>query len=222
MKFFVLQNLKAEGGDAVTDYLPVDGSKTGDAPRCGVCGKFVGMLPLLPPVRVELEGWGASWGDIAFGPGDQLLISERLKRVAAEAGLSGFVRLDPVAVEKVRRRRPSIKGNPPDYWLATVARSRAMLDESASGLDRDDETVCPECGLGGVTKRLRRVVLRPDTWSGEDVFFARGLPGTIITSERFQSLCATSGIASGVLVEAEMFGFDHYPQERSAGSARGH
>ena len=218
MKLFVLQNPKAGRGDAVTDFVPVDGAPTGDAPRCEVCGRYVGMLPLLSPARVELEGWGSLWGDIAFGPGDQVLISERCKRAVAEAGLNGFARLDPVVVEKVRRRRPSIKGDPPDYWLATVARSRAMLDESASGLEREDDgTVCTECGLGGVIKRLRRVVLRPGTWSGEDVFFARGLPGTILASERFKSLCETAGLANCSLVDAATFSFDHYPQERAAG-----
>lgn len=223
MKFFALGNLKVgRGNDAVTDFVPVGDALTGDAPRCEACGRYVGLRPLLAPVRVELEGWGASWGDIAFGPGDQLLVSEKLKRAAAEAGLGGFVHLDPVVVEKVKRRRPSIKGNPPNYWLATIARSRAMLDGSASGLERDDEAVCPECGLGGVIKRLRRIVLRPDTWSGEDVFFARGLPGTIIVSERFQSLCQTEGLAVGALIGAEAFGFDHYPQESPAGSTRGH
>ena len=35
----------------------------------------------------------------------------------------------------------------------------------------------------GVTKRLHRVVLKSDTWSGEDVFFARGLPGMLAAVE---------------------------------------
>lgn len=221
MKFFVLQNPKAGRGEAVTDFVPVDGALMGDAPRCPACGKYVGLRPLIPPVKVELEGWGASWGDIAFGPADQVLISSRLKNAFAEAGLSGFTHFDPVVVAKTKRRRPSISGSPPEYWLGTVARSRAMLDDSASGLERDDGTVCPECGLAGVNKRLRRVVLRPDTWSGEDVFFARGLPGTILVSERFKSLCETAGLTSCSLVDAEKFSFDHYPQER-AGGIRSH
>lgn len=220
MKFFVLGNPKAGRGEAVTDFMPVDGAPSGEAPRCEVCGKYVGMRPLLPPVRVELDGWGGMWGDVAFGTSDQVLVSDRLKNALADAGLNGFARVDPVVVEKVRRRRPSISGSPPEYWLATVARSRVMLDDSASGLERDDGAVCPECGLGGVIKRVRRVVLRPNTWTGEDVFFARGLPGTILVSERFKSLCETAEIANFVLVDAETFGFDHYPQERSAGRGR--
>ncbi|MCS6946152.1 MAG: hypothetical protein NZM12_00900, partial [Steroidobacteraceae bacterium] len=60
-------------------------------------------------------------------------------------------------------------------------------------------------------------VLKSDTWSGEDVFFARGLPGTILVSERFKSLCETAGLTSCSLVDTERFGFDHYPQERAGG-----
>lgn len=218
MKFFVLQNPKAGRGEAVTDFVPVDGSPMGDAPRCPTCDKYVGLRPLIPPVKVELEGWGASWGDIAFGPADQVLISGRLRNAFAEARLVGFTRFDPVVVAKAKRRRPSISGSPPEYWLGTVARSRAMLDDSASGLERDDGAVCPECGLAGVNKRLRRVVLRSDTWSGEDVFFAPGLPGTILVSERFKSLCETAGLANCSFVDAAVFGFDHYPQERAVGN----
>lgn len=217
MKFFVLQNPKAGRGEAVTDFVPVDGALIGDAPRCPACGKYVGLRPLIPRVAVELEGWGAAWGDIAFGPGDQVLVSGRLKNAFVEAGLSGFTRFDPVVIAKTKRRRPSICGSPPEFWLATVARSRAMLDDSASGLEREDGAVCPECGPAGLIKRVHRVVLKSDTWSGEDVFFARGLPGTILVSERFKALCETAGLANCSLVDAERYGFDHYPQERAGG-----
>lgn len=210
--FFVLRNPKAGSGNAVTDFVPIDGAQTGDAPRCEVCGKYVGMRPLLPPIRIELDAWGSSWGDVVFGPGDQLLISQRLKEVFVEAGLSGFTSLSPTAIVKFRRRRKSLGGNPPDYWLASIVRSEAMLDEGASGLERDTGEVCSTCGLGGIIERVRRVALQPDTWSGEDIFFARGLPGTILTSRRFAALCEAVGIANCSLVGADTFGFDDYPQ----------
>jgi len=216
MKIFVLQNSKAGGGQAVTDFLPIDGALTGDAPRCNLCDKYVGMRPLLPPVRVELEGWGSSWGDVVFGPGDQVLISERLKGLFTDAGLRGFLRYDPVDVVKAKRRGGAAEGSPPNYWLAAVARSRAVLDAAASGLERDNAPVCTECGLGGVVKRLRRIVLQPNNWSGEDVFFARGLSGTILTTERFKSLCDSAELANCSLVPAEAFSFDFYLQERGS------
>lgn len=219
MKIFVLQNPKAERGDAVTDYLPVDGSRMGDAPRCHVCGKFLGMLPLLPPVRVELETWGAQWGDIAFGPGDQVLVSDKLKKLFSEVGLIGFTNVDPVEIVKAKRRKAGI-GDPPEYWLASIVRSRAEVDDLASGLVRDEEPTCKECRIGGLIKRLDRIILHADSWSGEDVFFARGLPGTVLVSEQFKLLCDANNLTNCSLISAEDFSFDHYPQERSDGQRR--
>lgn len=219
MKFLILRNPTAERDDAATNYLPADGSSTGDAPRCTVCGRFLGMLPLLPPVRAELEAWGSRWGDVVFGPGDQILISERLKRPFTEAGLVGFVHFDPVEVVKTKKHKWSA-GEPPIYWLASIQRSRAAVEESASGLVREEASTCEECRVGGIIKRLGRIVLEADTWSGEDVFFARGLPGTILVSERFKRLCEANDLANCALVAAEDFSFDHYPQEHSAGNRR--
>ena len=85
MKFFVLHNPNVEAGDAITDFVAVEGSALGEAPRCLVCGKFIGMLPLAPPVRVDVEAWGSRWGDVAFGPGDQILISAKLKKLFSDS-----------------------------------------------------------------------------------------------------------------------------------------
>jgi hypothetical protein len=173
------------------------------------------MLPLLPPVRVELEAWGTTWGDVAFGPGDQILVSERLTRSFANAGLIGFERLDAVEIVKAVRRKVAA-GKPPVYSLASIQRSRAILDDAASGLVRDQPPTCKECRIGGIIKRADRIVLQDSTWSGEDLFFARGLPGTILASERFRRLCEVEGLANCSLVDAVDFRFDHYPQERRA------
>jgi hypothetical protein len=169
------------------------------------------MLPLLPPIRVEIEGLGSRWGDVAFGPGDQILVSEKLRMLFIEAGLVGFVRFDPVEIKKVKKRRIDL-GNPPIYSLASIQRSQAALDGTASGVDRDGEPMCEECRTGGIIKRIRRAVLEPNTWSGEDVFFARGLPGRILVSERFKRLCEEGDLTNCSFVAAEVFGFDHYPR----------
>ena len=67
-----------------------------------------------------------------------------------------------------------------------------------------------------MVKRLRRIVLQPNSWSGEDVFFARGLPGTILTTERFKSLSDSAELANCSLVLAEAFSFNYYPQDRGS------
>lgn len=214
MKFFVLQNPNVEAGDAITDFVAVVGSPVGEAPRCLVCGKFIGMLPLAPPIHVDVEAWGLRWGDVAFGPGDQILISARLKKLFSDGGLVGFSQLARASIAKMRRRSTGA-GDPPEYWLASIQHSRTAIDEAASDLVRDEVPECDDCRLGGVIKRIGKVIIRAGTWSGEDVFYARGLPGTILVSERFKRLCDEGGLANCLLVAAEEFSFDHYPHEQS-------
>jgi hypothetical protein len=74
---------------------------------------------------------------------------------------------------------------------------------------------CEECNLDGLIKRFRRVVLVPDTWSGEDVFFARGLPGTIITSQKFYDVFVRLELSADFLMPIEKFSYDHYPWEKN-------
>jgi hypothetical protein len=213
MNALVLQNPGSNGGDAVTDFLPIEGSKRGVAPRCDLCGRFFRVMPLLPPVRIELTAWGTRWGDIAFGPGDQLLVSEKFRRLFAAANLSGIESFAPVEIVAARTRSKGLV-DAPRYWLASIVLSRAAVDDLASGLVRDDGPVCGVCRLGGIIKRVRRVVLEENTCSGEDIFYARGLPGTVLVSQRFKSLCEANDLSNCSLVAGNAFHIDYYPQAR--------
>src|SRR5437899_5941141 len=71
---------------------------------------------------------------------------------------------------------------------------------------------CNEC-RSGLIKRAARIVLEDDTWSGEDVFYARGLPGTRLTSERFKAFFDKYSINNGVLIDAAEYSFEFYPWE---------
>lgn len=102
-------------------------------------------------------------------------------------------------------------GDPPPYYHVTACRSRAAIDLAKSGFETDgDPPVCPVCRIDGVLIRGRAVIIEPSTWSGEDVFIARGLPGTIITTERFKEVCEANGITNAVFIPAEEYSFDFY------------
>lgn len=195
MSFFVLRNPRAEEGSATTDFIPASNAVLGDAPRCRICGGYTGLRPLLAPLEVDVEAWGQSWGDVAFGPGDQVLISEKSKRAFENEGVRGFERIEPVTVRRSRRRGEFKAASSPRYWLATIIHGTGFIDDDQSGLRRSAAQVCCECGLGGVLHGLKRVVLTPGSWSGEDVFYARGLPGTILVSRRFKHVVEASGLA---------------------------
>jgi len=193
---------------AVTYFVEADPANIGSGRLCPVCGGPVSMLPWLPPYRAELEFWGAEAGDIAFGTGDELLVSERFRQLWGEAGLeglSGFERVDIVKTKSYGKK----KGIKPsgDYYMVRIARSRAAVDEEASELVRPKGRHCEEC-RGGDPEWAKRIVLEENTWTGEDIFYARGLPGRIMTSERYRDLHVQNEINNGILIEASEYSFD--------------
>lgn len=220
MNFFVLlRNAEETSGDAQpefeheTRFIPVEGTASGAAPRCELCGRHVGALPLLPPFRMELETWGIGFGDIAFGPGDDLLVTRHFANLFQELGLSGLQGFEPVLITRVRKHSLN-KDRLPDYVHVTVAKSNAAIDASKSELEIVGPAPCTACRLSNGIKRAKRLIIESGTWSGEDIFRARGLPGKIFASQRFAVFCTEYKIKNAVLVPCEEFSFDHYPWER--------
>lgn len=209
MRFFVLQNPKSDEQTAATEFVPVDNSPTGQAPRCPRCGRYVDMLPLLPPVRVELDTWGPEFGDMAFGPSNELLVSDRFWRLYGASNLAGMIYVGSVQVTKVKSHR-KLMATTPDYHCCRAGISKATIDDSESGLEREGPAPCPECRIGGVIKRTKKIALESNSWSGEDIFVARGLPGTILASESFETFCRENAFSNCKLVPAESFSFDYY------------
>jgi len=218
MGFYVFK-LAIEAAKGETEFSDVRPVRTGDAPICEKCGGFVGMLTCLPPYRVELELWDSVFGDVAFGPGGDLLISDRFRTAWMKRGLTGLQGFDLVEVVKVKRHKrnkPDLSERP-DYYRVSAVRSQAAIDDTRSEVEREGDKVCPACRTGekGGVKRARRVVLEPGTWAGEDIFVARGLPGTYLVSERFKSFFDEYEITSARLIPAEEYSFDFYPWEQA-------
>lgn len=208
MQFYVLNTSHdASESPATTDFLQLEPHNTGPAPRCEACGELVGMRSWLPPHRVELTTWGKAFGDIVSGPSASLLISGRLKTLHQSHGFTGLTGFDPVEVVRVKRHR-RFKGEPPLYYHVSVVRSQAVVDDVLSGIVRDGPVTCSVCHENGIVY-VRRIALVPSTWRGEDVFFARGLPGKILTSERFKEFCEENGIRNAVLIPVEQYGIDY-------------
>ncbi len=214
MRFYVLENPRGNQTDAITDCYLVD-ARYGDAPTCPVCKGFIGSRANVPPFRVELDLWNRSFGDVVFGAGDAFLVSENLKRGFQSDGLLGISKFTPVDIVKAKFRRGTPKEPVPKYFLVLPDQSKADLDDQASGMVRGESLDCPEC-RGASIVRHDRVVMKPGTWSGEDVFFARGLPATVIVSERFKRMCDQYGLKNCLLIDADRYAIDFHPWERGA------
>ena len=180
---------------------------------CPLCHEPIGMLAWLPPLRVELITWRREYGDIVPGPGCSLLISPRLKAIVEEHCLTGFEGFDPVTIVRVKhRRRWKVEVPPPKYVRVTVKLGQAAIDQVKSEMEhRNPSTVCASCRTGGFLLRWARVVIEEGTWSGEDIFVARGLPGTFICTERFKQICDEYKILNADFIPAEEYGRDFYP-----------
>jgi hypothetical protein len=209
MKFFVFRRIDFENADGVTEFYYIKNSAKGLAPKCPTCGNNIGMLPPIPPIHVIIETFGSQWGDIAFGPGDRILASRRLIELLSRSGMSGLSEILPVTVEKTERRRGHLTEERPEYWLASIARSRTLLDEVASGLVREGEVVCNDCRIGGIIKRIDRIIVNEHSWDGYDIFEARGLSDILVT-ERFVRMCEENNLVNCYFTPADEFGFDFY------------
>ncbi len=213
MRFYVVDELQREMRyDTEFAYLEPD--KTGDAPRCPVCGGYAGSLTSLPPYNIELELWDTDCGDLAFGAGDHILISERFKILWEEHGLTGLDGFAPVSIEKVIKH-VRFEAFPPEYYLTSVVQSEAVIDQIQSGFEWEsgEEPKCDHCRLGGI-KRWKRIVLEPNTWSGENIFRPRGLSGTIMVDQRVKEFVDQFKITNCCLIPAEEYAHDLYPWEK--------
>ncbi|NUQ79859.1 MAG: hypothetical protein HUU21_40675 [Polyangiaceae bacterium] len=212
-KFFAFKQEPYESpDDAYMDAYP-DISRQGEAPECPKCHEHIGLLPTLPPIHAELELFGHYFADVGFA-GSQLLVSARLRELFIQHQYTGLYDFFPVNIFHVKSRKRKLRNECPRYFLASITRSRAAIDTRASGFEWQSGPECPECRRGTIIKRWARVIIEPGTWGGEDIFYARGLSGTIFVTERFREMYLTNGFRGGVFIPAEEYGHDFYPWEK--------
>jgi hypothetical protein len=126
-----------------------------------------------------------------------------------EEGLTGLLGFHPVEVTRVRRKSKGPKhGSVPQYRVVDVSFfGSSVVDVARSRLRYGAPVTCPECRSEGLDS-IHGFVLEPGTWQGEDVFRARGLPGTIIVSERFAEFVKRQGLTNMKLIPTEDYVWD--------------
>lgn len=142
--------------------------KTGGFEKCEICGSPISMRKWLPPLKAKLSK--PSYGDFVFGTFTTFLVTERFKKEYETAGLTGIVSFEPVKIVKVDRKR-NLSPETPIYYYVSIARSKAVIDERKSKIQRDGDISCNYCRTGGVIKSFKGIFFEDNTWSGEDIFF---------------------------------------------------
>jgi len=206
-RFFVLEDVL--WGPHDTKFDKVEPVNRGEAPLCPRCKGALGLLTWLPPFRIDLEIYGQQPGDFVTGPGNSFLISERMAAAFKAEGLTGLLGFHPTEVVRVRRKRKGAKlETVPRYLVVDVSFfGTSAVDVARSRLRYGVPVTCPECRAEGLDS-IHGFVLEPGTWRGEDVFRARGLPGTIIVSERFAEFVERHELTNMKLIPTGQYVWD--------------
>lgn len=198
MQFYIMQNKRFNDVDyAYGEQIDL---RTGDFDKCEFCGLPISMRKWLQPRKVKLSK--PSFGDFVYGTFPAFLVSERFREEYNRSGLNGILNFDEVEVVKVNNKRFDLL-NPPQYYHVTIVRSKSLIDEELSKLVRDGEPECNVCRTGGILQSLDGIFLLPGTWGGEDIFYANGLSGIIITSNRFREFVLSNKFTNVNLLPSE-------------------
>lgn len=204
-RFFVL--LRGEFDSAYdTEMLEADPVNLGKAPGCERCGRFIGTRRWLSPRRVDLTLHGSTWGDFAFrgAAGEDFLLSERAARLYRASGMTGLSGFEPVEIARVRGNdQPA-----PRYLYVAVDHGGAAVDEERSSLVRSEQVACEHCHYGGILSAVHGFRLSPETWTGQDVFVPRGLPGTAVVTSRFRDWVESHRLTNVRLTPTEDYEWD--------------
>jgi hypothetical protein len=203
-RFYVL--LADRDSEYDTEMLEDDPVTLGEAPRCDLCGRFIGGRAWLPPHRAELVLHCSSWGDLAFRVGDEadVLMSASLVAKWGEAGLTGLSGFEPVEITRVRGSQEP----PPNYVHVAVDVGGAAIAEARSSLDRSEEVACGRCHYAGVISAVHGFAIERDGWTGSDVFTPRGLPGSVVASGRFKAWVESHNVTNVRFEPTETYEWD--------------
>ena len=213
-RFFDLGCEKDGPHDAdIGSELPI---RNGNARRCPQCGEYIGKLELLPPIRMELEVYGASPGDFLMTPGGDAVVSERFADAFRQENLVGAEDFKQIEIVKAVRRLAGPRlGKLPRYFLMKVCFARVAVDETRSLLRRTDPIDCPECRATGLDG-IYGYKLEREGWRGEDIFHPRGLLSHFVVSERFTKFVKDHAITNTRLLPTEQVWWDPRRKGRPA------
>ncbi|WP_425267217.1 imm11 family protein [Aeoliella straminimaris] len=171
MHFYILSLATAKSTYA--EFELVDRPQRAEPPKCVACGARLSNLRRLPPHRYRLKH-GNHPGDL-LTDGMDIAVSTRFVESYSVSGLSGLEFSD-TTIELCNTALA--------YYMASPVCTYTLLDESASGIAINNFRGCDKCRAMSI-KSIDRVVLREETWLGEDIFRTANLFGEILTSQRF-------------------------------------
>ena len=208
MPFLVLHPVV--GSAAETAYEPI-APVLGEAPRCPRCGLYVGMKAWLPPYRVRLRVLGDRVGDVAFGSGGDLLLSDAFVEAWRKAALQGLGDAVPVQIETIQPEHVAQRLS--GFHHVAVQREDAAVDPEGSHIVRRGPLDCKLCEGPGLVEAILGFRIAEGSWNGADLFMPWGLNGILVVTERVAALAAQYNLANVTTTPVEEYRWDPLRKE---------
>lgn len=181
-QFYVV--IPAQASDFDTEYFKSEPIHRGDPPKCSRCGRFLGMRRWISPRRAQVVVHGQVPGDFAFASNSDFLLSDIVVDSLRVEGISGLSNVEEVEVSSILGAESS---RIPRYFFADVTQQGAGLDLTRSDIKRTTPPTCVKCLSDGIVS-IQGFVIDNGSWTGDDIFIPRGLPGVVVVSESFRSV----------------------------------
>jgi hypothetical protein len=101
-----------------------------------------------------------------------------------------------------------LNGGSSEYFLAFPACTYTHLDEAASGAVVEKVVGCNKCRVLA-TRKVDRIVIKEETWEGQDVFLFGGIGGVILVTQRFVDFVHDNGFTNFQFIDQDDYHFDN-------------
>jgi len=169
---------------------------------CPSCGSNISGLPWLSPYRVELKQ-PRNVGDIVFGVGGpDYLVSRRFFEKDHELSLTGIQDVyEPIEITKMGTTKKAKALPKPNLVGVNFVVSTTIVDEDSMNLEDNYHSEhkgekCSLCHYEREYIKYDRVVIKEETWQGEDFFYPISLLATLVLSERAYSVVKEFGFTN--------------------------
>lgn len=166
-----------------------------EPPTCPDCGVRLSSLVRLPPHRYQLVG--GTPGDF-LADGMVLAFSARFVKAYRDSGLTGL---------DLSERAIELAATDTQYFLGYPLCTRSLLDEAASGVVIDELRGCDRCRVMSM-RRIERVVIREDTWEGQDIFKSGNLFNVDLLTQRFVDFVRENEFTNFQFIDQDAFNED--------------
>ena len=195
-----------------------DGDYKTDAPACPACGGPIGGLRGWNDPKVILKQ-PRRVGDFVWGAGGcDFLISQSFLTAYQEYNLKGIERIFPVTIHRMGTTKKAKSYVKPKLFGVELKHTTTQVDYDGMDVIWDEvpnKDYCRLCGPGGggnkgIWSSINRIVVKQETWTGDDIFFAINFSGTVLLSEKAAIIIDQKGFTNVKVIPCEEYKYSFY------------